>query len=154
MLCLSSPSLVLAVRIQSSMNDVVLFQSNKQGFVNAANDGHLDAIQRRLAERFDKDWQDDDGNTTLMVVSGKRHVDIVRLMVDRCAQLDLPWHPIQMDLQDQYGQTALILACGYGHPQIVRLLVDRGAQLDLQENDGTTALMLAIDNGHLNLARL
>uniref|UniRef100_A0A0G4ICY2 Uncharacterized protein n=1 Tax=Chromera velia CCMP2878 TaxID=1169474 RepID=A0A0G4ICY2_9ALVE len=85
------------------------------------------------------------GETALMLVSDRGHTDIVRLLVDAKANVDM---------QDKNGQTALILVSCKGHADIVRLLVDAKANVDMQDKNGKTALFLASENRHTDIVRL
>ena len=42
---------------------------------------------------------------------------------------------------------------GRGDPAAVEALLDRGADVDAKDIDGRTALMLAIQNGHLDVVK-
>ena len=50
-----------------------------------------------------------------------------------------------IDLQDQYGRTALIIAASVGKTSTCKLLLKHGANINSQSDNGTTALMAAID---------
>ncbi len=51
-------------------------------------------------------------------------------------------------------RTALMLASSRGHLEMARLLVERGAQVDTSNEEGETALSLAIKNGHAEIQEL
>ena len=70
----------------------------------------------------------------LLMATDKGRTDVVQLLLERGAQVDL---------QDNDGLTALIWANVRGHTEIVNVLLERGAQVDLQNNVGWTALMMA-----------
>lgn len=48
-------------------------------------------------------------------------------------------------LQDNGGRTALMKAAVTGHEELTRLLLEHGAQRDMLDQEGNSALMLAID---------
>ena len=81
----------------------------------------------------------------LMMASDKGHTDVVQLLLERGAQVDL---------QNNVGLTALIWASDKGHTDIVKLLLERGAQIDLQNNDEWTALMMASSCGQTEIVKL
>uniref|UniRef100_A0A0G4H230 Uncharacterized protein n=1 Tax=Chromera velia CCMP2878 TaxID=1169474 RepID=A0A0G4H230_9ALVE len=85
------------------------------------------------------------GGTALLVASGHGHTDIVGLLVEAKANLDL---------QDNNGLTALIRASSSGHTDAVRLLVDAKAKLDIQDKGGKTALIRASESGQTDIVRL
>jgi ankyrin repeat protein len=59
------------------------------------------------------------------------HIEIVRLLVDKGAQIDL---------QGINGFTALIVACMNESTEIVKLLLEKGANADLRDKEGKMAL--------------
>ena len=63
---------------------------------------------------------------------------VVAALPDAAAAIDLN-HP------DNWGNTPLMLASANGKPEVVRVLLAAGADKDLRDNDGKTALDLAIE---------
>ena len=61
---------------------------------------------------------DNRGFTALMMASQAGHVEIVRLLLNKGADVDAR---INED-----GLTALIIASRFGHPDVVKLLLDKG----------------------------
>ena len=57
----------------------------------------------------------------LVWAAGRGHCEIVKLLVD---------HNAKVDIGDKYGTTALIWACRKGHLDIVELLLRAGASVD------------------------
>lgn len=51
-----------------------------------------------------------------------------------------------LEIRDEEGETALIGVAGMGRLWAVQALLDDGAMPDAQDNEGTTALMIAIQN--------
>uniref|UniRef100_A0A0G4HJE4 Uncharacterized protein n=1 Tax=Chromera velia CCMP2878 TaxID=1169474 RepID=A0A0G4HJE4_9ALVE len=118
------------------------------------------------------------GDTALIVASANGHTEIVRLLVDARANVDLQHtngttaliqssnkghtdivrlllHAnASVDMQDKAGYSALMWASTNGHTDVVRLLVDAKASIDAQDRDGNTALMWASANGHPEIVRL
>ena len=114
----------------------------------------------------------------LLMASVEGHTEIVKVLLERGAQVDLQdnggWTALmwasysgcteivnvlvergaQVDLQNNVGLTALIWASGRGHTEIVRVLLERSAQVDLQNNDGWTALMWASCRGHTEIVNV
>uniref|UniRef100_A0A0G4HYJ9 Uncharacterized protein n=1 Tax=Chromera velia CCMP2878 TaxID=1169474 RepID=A0A0G4HYJ9_9ALVE len=114
-----------------------------------ASAGMTEVIDRLIRESktVNVDVRDEErGETALMLASCKGHTDIVRLLVDAKANVDM---------QDKNGMTALILASENGHTDIVRLLVDAKANVDMEDkNSKKTALLWASENGHTDIVRL
>jgi ankyrin repeat protein len=76
------------------------------------------------------------------LASEKGHVEVVKLLLDRGAEID-----------KQTFFTALHLASYNGYVEVVKLLLDRGAEIDKQTFGGT-ALHLASQNGHVEVVRI
>ncbi len=47
-----------------------------------------------------------------------------------------------------------MLAVSHGRLDMVKLLLDCGANVNLQDDDGSTALMVAAEHGHVDITRL
>ena len=99
--------------------------------------------QLLLEAGADKDLQDHDGYTALMLAAGIGHVKIAQLLLEAGAD---------KDLQDSDVYTALMHAAG--HEVFTRFLLEAGAKKDLQRDDGYTALMIAEEFGHGEVATL
>uniref|UniRef100_A0A0G4HY28 Uncharacterized protein n=1 Tax=Chromera velia CCMP2878 TaxID=1169474 RepID=A0A0G4HY28_9ALVE len=93
--------------------------------------------------------------TALMRAAYNGHTEIVRLLIEAKANLDL---------QDKRGRTALISASEAGHTEIVHLLINAKAELDrlsftpdeysLLRDGQETALIRASSKGHTDIVRL
>ncbi|KAL7014324.1 hypothetical protein ACKWTF_015862 [Chironomus riparius] len=51
------------------------------------------------------------------------------------------------------SQTALMLAVSHGNFEIVQMMVEAGADINIQDDDGSTALMCASEQGHLDIIK-
>lgn len=54
----------------------------------------------------------------------------------------------------QSNQTALMLAVKHGKADLVELLLENGAAVNLQDADGSTAVMCAVEHEFLNIVKL
>jgi ankyrin repeat protein len=102
----------------------------------ASRYGNLNEVQKLLDEGADVNWTNECGCTALYYACFKGHVEVVQLLLDRGAQMDIQ--------DDSDGTTSLMMAIQFGHVEVVKLLLDRGALIDIQNNWGGTALMFAI----------
>ena len=87
----------------------------------------------------------DDGSSPLHLSSRRGHIDTVRMLIERGADVSA---------QNKYGSTALHWALMNGHVDLARMLIKCGADVSAQEKDGSAALHLASKKGHVDLARM
>jgi ankyrin repeat protein len=105
-----------------------------------------------------------DGSTPLLAASYNGYVEIVKLLLDKGADINA---------KSGDGYTALILASAYGHAksgyiilnknifaspnrytEIVKLLLDKGADINERDSDNATALLRASQNGLMEVVKL
>ncbi|MCU0534960.1 MAG: ankyrin repeat domain-containing protein [Hydrococcus sp. Prado102] len=84
------------------------------------------------------------GITPLMLAASKGHINVVRVLLDRQANLQL---------RDCFGRDAMSLACIKGHLEVVRALIQAGVSVNRQDVEGDTPLLMALSNQHKKLAR-
>ena len=82
--------------------------------------------------------------SALMVASQNGHVEVVKLLLEKGAQID--------DDGDR-GRSPLMLASQEGHNKVVKLLLEKGAQVNIYR-DRVSALMIASQNGHGETVKL
>ena len=87
-----------------------------------------------------------EGFTSLMEASYKGHLEIVRELCDRGANVNAA--------RTDIGSTSLMCASEKGHLEVVRELCVRGANVNAARTDnGVTSLMCASQEGHLEIVR-
>ena len=77
----------------------------------------------------DRDHQDVDGHTALMIAARQGQIEIVKLL--------LAFHA-SVDLQNNAGNTALMLAIKNGKVESAMALIISGANLELNNTKGET----------------
>lgn len=118
------------------------------------------------------------GKTLLMFASEYGHLEVVRELCDRGADVNaakttdgytsLMWASLWGHLEvvrelcdrganinatTDIGMTALMWASRYGRLEIVRELCVRGANVNAATNNGYTSLMIACEEGHIDVVR-
>jgi len=110
--------------------------------VAAARAGNAATVDVLLAGRANVNARSRFGDTAIMVAALGGHLDIVRTLRRRGADLD------------PRGWTPLIYAATGGHDEIVRYLLAEGAKIDAVSPNGTTALMMAVREGKVSTVEL
>jgi hypothetical protein len=86
-------------------------------------------------------------NTPLNCAAAKGHLEVVRLLLGRGAEVDKI--PVCDPFFIRDKKTALYFAAENGHLDVVRLLLDHGAVVDKANRVGITPLYVASENGHV-----
>ena len=116
-----------------------------QALLAALAEGEKDDAFAALAKGADPLAQDEDGNTTLMLVSqgtfffGSEGAEVLEALVKA---------RVPVEAKNKLGQTALMLAAREGEEDSLLALLSHGAAVDAKDTDGWTALLYAAYNGH------
>ena len=140
--------------------------------MSAAEQGHVDQLQRLLDNGIDVNSRDENGRRALSIAAQNGREATLRFLVERGAGLDekdmngesaLWWAAryghegslvflldkgCLIDSADESGQTPLAAAAQMGHDAIVQILIERGANVDAQTTYGIAALSFAAQEGH------
>ncbi|MGC8908241.1 MAG: ankyrin repeat domain-containing protein [Desulfomonilaceae bacterium] len=84
-----------------------------------------------------------DEATLLILSAGCGHADVVRTLLGKGADVNLP---------NRNGWTPLMAAVAKGHEGVVELLLEHGADPNMRHAYGWTALKLATQKGRKNIA--
>ncbi|XP_071946064.1 E3 ubiquitin-protein ligase MIB2-like isoform X3 [Antedon mediterranea] len=119
---------------------------NKKGFNSlhhAALKGNKFAADKLLVKaRQLADVRKDDGFASLHLAALNGHREVADILITK--------GHCEVDIRNNRQQTPLILAVSQGHTNIVELLVTKGADVNSEDEDGDTALHLALMRQALN----
>ena len=133
----------------------------------AARTGNADVV-RRLLDHGGADVnarESSYGETALMWAVSENHAAAAKLLIEHGADINARSTKMNYD-QDRFGLegvitvlphgywTPLMYAARQGSSAAARVLAEAGADLNLTDPDGTSALILAIINGHFDTAAL
>jgi cytohesin len=147
--------------------------------LKAAENGNLIKVQTALENGANPNAKNNNnGSTPLHIAAYKGHVEIVKILLDRGADLNakdntghapLHWAAIEghvdvvrvlldrganPNAKNNTGHTPLHNAAYFGHVEIVKILLDRGADLNAKDNTGHAPLHWAAIEGHVDVVRV
>jgi len=126
--------------------------------LTASRSGSVEVVRALLDKGAEIDVTERRGQTALMWAAAEGHTDVVRLLVERKAEVDI---------RLRSGFTAFLFAVREGHIDVVRALLAAGVDVHQSLQPGrpsgsgawkkagakeTSALLLAIENAHFELA--
>ena len=118
--------------------------SSANPLIDASIRGDAVTVQALLSQGGDLNAKDEYNATALMEACRFRHVDVVRLLLAKGADINFA----------DAGMTALMFASQEPDTDVVRVLLDNGADVDAKrDDDGWTALMLASEHGYVDVVR-
>ena len=114
----------------------------------AASRGHLEVARMLLEHKADVNALNEEGSTPLQDAFEGRKGDIVRLLLN---------HGADAKVLDKSGNTLLHLAAMEGDLELTRILLEHVAEVTVvnsQNNDGSTAFLLALEKKNFGVALL
>nr|XP_027212420.1 E3 ubiquitin-protein ligase MIB2-like isoform X1 [Penaeus vannamei] len=107
--------------------------------VREAAQGHTQAVSHLLAKHPDKVDGRSSGKTCLQVACHQGHMDIVRLLLD---------HKASLEIADDDGDVALHYSAFGNQPEIMELLLRKGASINVVNEGRCSALHVAVNKQH------
>jgi ankyrin repeat protein len=121
-------------------------QDKDETFIYAAVEGDQKKVEAFLNEGANVNAKGKESNrTALMWASLRGHLDVVRLLLERRADVNA---------RDDNGETALLSASGKGGIGVVKLLLDKGADINARDKNGRNALMTPSWLGQSDVVKL
>lgn len=119
-------------------------------FLIAARNGHAALVRLALGAGADIRALNRYGSTALMGPAYRGHVETVRVLLAT---------PIDIHHVNNLGWTVLLEAIvlgtdGDAHREIVRLLIERGCDVNARDRNNASALQIAEQRGHADVARM
>lgn len=115
----------------------------KTALLLAANHGHIEIVRHLISEGADVNAADQYGNTPL-VVALSLEPDIHYVLLEAGAQVNV---------RGANNNTPIAAAALMGRADLVKRYLELGAEVEPADSIGSSALMNACANGHLDLAR-
>jgi len=126
---------------------------NETVLMTAARTGKLDCIELLLEAGAKVDAKERNGQTAIMWAAAEGHAEVVEILIKAGAEFQKPLK--------SSGFTPTLFAVRQGHIEVVELFLKNGVDVNFAaqpENSrgkrmrsGTSALMLAVENGHFDL---
>jgi len=154
--CVNGNAEVVESLLAAGADANATLRGDETALMTAARTGRAGPVKALLARGADVNAKDRRGQTALIWAAAEGHADVVRLLIDAGA-----------DLRGRVssGMTALHFAAREGRSDVVRTLLQAGAKVDSETEPGkkapsrapargTSPLLLAVENGHFELAVL
>eukprot|EP00106_Octopus_bimaculoides_P008227 XP_014775669.1 PREDICTED: E3 ubiquitin-protein ligase MIB2-like [Octopus bimaculoides] len=114
-------------------------------FVREAAQGQIENIREVITKHPDKIDQRSSGKTALQVASHQGHKDIVLMLLEAGANLEL---------QDEDGDTALHYSAFGNQPEVMELLLLKGANINAFNKGGCSTLHVAVNKQFVKCVRV
>ena len=118
----------------------------------ASQKGYLDTVLLLLECGADPESRDHNGQTALYMASSHGSFEVVRLLIDRGADLKVECNDWD-EHGKKVGRTPLHTAIHNGHLDIALFLLERGANMETRSSQDQTALFMASSRGFAKLVR-
>ncbi|RKK66726.1 hypothetical protein BFJ69_g15146 [Fusarium oxysporum] len=132
---------VLALLLDRRGNQITITERLVEAIAINKKNGN-EVIALLVDRRGDKTTITEDG---LMAAVGKGHVEVVKLLLDKGADVNIP---------DKDGWTPVFSASWNGYVEVVKLLLDKGADVNIPDKNGWTPVSAASANGHVEVVKL
>jgi ankyrin repeat protein len=151
--CTNGNTEIVELLLQAGADANTTLRGGETALMTAARTGKPGPVKALLARGADVNAKDRNGQTALMWAAAEGHAAVVSILLAARADFRTPLPS---------GFTPLLFAAREGRLEVVRILLKAGADVDeaIRSNKtirrgprpGTSALHLAVENGHFDLA--
>jgi uncharacterized protein len=152
--CANGSEEIVRMLLATGADANAALRGGETALMTAARTGRVGAVRALLDAGATVDAKDRKGQTALMWAADDGHADVVRLLIERGAD---------KQARVRSGFTPMLFAAREGRIEVVRALlktgVDANEAIQTDRNpggygakNGTSALILAVENGHFDLA--
>lgn len=113
--------------------------------VRESAQGNIDSVREIITKYPDKVDQKSSGKTALQVASHQGHKEIILLLLEAGANLEL---------QDEDGDTALHYSAFGNQPSVMELLLTKGANINALNKGGCNTLHVAVNKQYVKCVRV
>ena len=113
-------------------------------YLAAASAGDLDGVRAALADGANKDAQDREEASAILLAARGRHIDVVRALIAE---------GVDIDAQDQTQSNPFLFACINDDLELATVMVEAGADLKRLTRMGGNGLTPSAEKGHLEIVR-
>ena len=152
--CANGNADLVELLLKAGADPKTVLAGGETALMTAARTGSLPIVQRLIERGADVHAKEHRGQTALVWAAAEGHADVVEALIDAGADYRSPLSS---------GFTPLLLAARDGRSAVVQVLLARG--VDVNEalvkgksggrtpRNGSSALIMAIENGHFQLAK-
>ena len=151
--CTNGNGPIVELLLEAGADSNTTLRGGETALMTAARTGRIEPVKALLARGADVHAREHRGQTAVMWAAAEGHADVVQALIDAGADFRTPLDS---------GFTPLLFAARDGRSEVVRVLLEAGADLNevMQPKRsfarvarrGTSALTLAVENGHFELA--
>ncbi|HYD33507.1 MAG TPA: ankyrin repeat domain-containing protein [Methylophilaceae bacterium] len=133
-------ALIVAIAFCLPLTSFALTDDEQVVFTDALRNGNLKVVKQYLDNGSATANEKSFAWSALQMAADKGHLEIVKLLVEKGAELDYA-HPVNK-------MTALHMAAYSGHDEVVKYLLSKGANPNKKMSRGVSILRAVKDQGH------